>query len=145
MTEKWSLLVRPIPVLDSPLLADKSNMQLIGWGRGKNRKFMEDPVGLGWLRDFMFELMDNRRSIKTIEVFGYHIGMFLDFMQDRGLKLSDVKEIDVREYKSFLNYRVLKFKTKSEEITVFPDGRTIVSGTTDLSRAKTIFSKYIGD
>ncbi|HJX04842.1 MAG TPA: ThiF family adenylyltransferase [Thermoplasmata archaeon] len=40
---------------------------------------------------------------------------------------------------------LLKFKTRSEEITVFPDGRTIVGGTTDLSRAKTIFSKYVGD
>jgi adenylyltransferase/sulfurtransferase len=40
---------------------------------------------------------------------------------------------------------LLKFSTKSEEITVFPDGRTIVGGTTDLSKAKTIFSKYVGD
>ena len=40
---------------------------------------------------------------------------------------------------------VLKFKTKGVELTVFPDGRTIVGGTTDLTKAKTIFSKYVGD
>jgi adenylyltransferase/sulfurtransferase len=40
---------------------------------------------------------------------------------------------------------VLKFSAKGVDITVFPDGRTIVGGTTDLSRAKTIFSKYVGD
>jgi len=40
---------------------------------------------------------------------------------------------------------VLKFSAKGVDITVFPDGRTIVGGTTDLSKAKTIFSKYIGD
>jgi len=40
---------------------------------------------------------------------------------------------------------VLKFSAKGVSITVFPDGRTIVGGTTDLSKAKTIFSKYVGD
>lgn len=40
---------------------------------------------------------------------------------------------------------VLRFKTVGVDITVFRDGRTIVGGTTDLSKAKTIFSKYVGD
>ena len=40
---------------------------------------------------------------------------------------------------------VLKFKAKGIELTVFPDGRTIVGGTTDLAKAKTVFSKYVGD
>jgi molybdopterin/thiamine biosynthesis adenylyltransferase len=40
---------------------------------------------------------------------------------------------------------LLRFESKGFELTVFPDGRTIVGGTTDLAKAKTIFSKYIGD
>lgn len=40
---------------------------------------------------------------------------------------------------------VLRFRTKGVELTVFSDGRTIVGGTTDISKAKTIFSKYVGD
>ena len=40
---------------------------------------------------------------------------------------------------------VLKFRAKGVELTVFPDGRTIVGGTTDLAKAKTVFSKYVGD
>lgn len=40
---------------------------------------------------------------------------------------------------------LLRFRTKGVELTVFPDGRTIVGGVTDLAKAKTIFSKYIGD
>ncbi len=40
---------------------------------------------------------------------------------------------------------LLRFNAKGIELTVFPDGRTIVGGTTDLARAKTIFSKYVGD
>ncbi len=40
---------------------------------------------------------------------------------------------------------VLRFKAKGVDMTVFPDGRTIVSGTTDLARAKTLYSRYVGD
>lgn len=40
---------------------------------------------------------------------------------------------------------LLRFKSRDVEITVFPDGRTIVGGTTDLAKAKTVFSKYVGD
>jgi len=40
---------------------------------------------------------------------------------------------------------VLRFTGKDVEVTVFSDGRTIVSGTTDLTKAKNIFSKYVGD
>jgi adenylyltransferase/sulfurtransferase len=40
---------------------------------------------------------------------------------------------------------VLKFRARGVDLTVFPDGRTIVGGTTDLSKAKTAFSKYVGD
>ena len=40
---------------------------------------------------------------------------------------------------------VLRFRSKDADLTVFPDGRAVVSGTTDLAAAKTAFSKYIGD
>jgi len=40
---------------------------------------------------------------------------------------------------------ILKFKKRDIELTVFPDGRTIVQGTTDIARAKTVFSQYVGD
>jgi len=40
---------------------------------------------------------------------------------------------------------LLRFRTKGADLTVFPDGRTIVGGTSDIAKAKTVFSKYIGD
>lgn len=40
---------------------------------------------------------------------------------------------------------LLRFDADGVQLTVFPDGRTIVGGTTDLAKAKTVFSKYIGD
>ncbi|HJX04219.1 MAG TPA: ThiF family adenylyltransferase [Thermoplasmata archaeon] len=59
----------------------------------------------------------------------------LDHLRKRLSRLGKVDMID----------GLLRFKTKAAEITVFPDGRTIVGGTTDLARAKTIYSKYVGD
>jgi molybdopterin/thiamine biosynthesis adenylyltransferase len=40
---------------------------------------------------------------------------------------------------------LLKFDAKDVELTIFPDGRTIVGGTTDLAKARSTFSKYVGD
>ncbi len=44
---------------------------------------------------------------------------------------------------SFNNY-LLRLKTESCELTVFPDGRAIISGTNDVSRAKGLYAKYVG-
>jgi molybdopterin-synthase adenylyltransferase len=39
----------------------------------------------------------------------------------------------------------LRFSDGDHEITVFPDGRAIVKGTTDIGVARSIYSKYIGN
>jgi adenylyltransferase/sulfurtransferase len=62
------------------------------------------------------------------------LGGFAD-LRKRLSKLGDARVVD----------GVLKFKAKGVELTVFEDGRTIVGGTTDLAKAKTVFSKYVGD
>jgi adenylyltransferase/sulfurtransferase len=59
--------------------------------------------------------------------------------------LADLKKKLSRSGSARIVDGVLKFAAKGVDITVFPDGRTIVGGTTDLSKAKTIFSKYVGD
>ena len=59
--------------------------------------------------------------------------------------LSDLKRKLSRSGTASIADGVLKFKTTGVDITVFRDGRTIIGGTTDLSKAKTIFSKYVGD
>ncbi len=42
------------------------------------------------------------------------------------------------------NDYMLRFTIPPHEFTVFPDGRTIIKGTTDESEAKILFAKYIG-
>ena len=44
---------------------------------------------------------------------------------------------------SFNDY-MLRFHVNSYELTVFPDGRTIVKGCTDPALARTLYAKYIG-
>jgi adenylyltransferase/sulfurtransferase len=59
--------------------------------------------------------------------------------------LADLKKKLSRSGSARIVDGVLKFTAKGVDITVFSDGRTIVGGTTDLSKAKTVFSKYVGD
>jgi adenylyltransferase/sulfurtransferase len=42
------------------------------------------------------------------------------------------------------NRFLLKFATEGHEFTVFPDGRAIIKGTSDVERARTLYAKYIG-
>jgi molybdopterin/thiamine biosynthesis adenylyltransferase len=42
------------------------------------------------------------------------------------------------------NRFLLKFAVDGYEFTVFPDGRAIIKGTSDVDRARTLYAKYIG-
>lgn len=42
------------------------------------------------------------------------------------------------------NSFLLRLKVDKYELTVFPDGRSIITGTNDVSTAKTLYAKYIG-
>ena len=42
------------------------------------------------------------------------------------------------------NRFLLKFDAEEHEFTVFPDGRAIIKGTSDVDRARTLYARYIG-
>src|SRR5438309_4705047 len=42
------------------------------------------------------------------------------------------------------NRFLLKFSAEGHEFTVFPDGRAIIKGTSDVDKARTLYAKYIG-
>ncbi len=42
------------------------------------------------------------------------------------------------------NVFMLRFATDGYEFTVFPDGRAIIKGTNDVTRARTLYSQYVG-
>ena len=45
-----------------------------------------------------------------------------------------------------VNYNrfLLKFAVEGYQFTVFPDGRAIIKGTSDVDKARTLYAKYIG-
>jgi adenylyltransferase/sulfurtransferase len=42
------------------------------------------------------------------------------------------------------NRFLLKFTAEGHEFTVFPDGRAIIKGTSDVDKARTLYAKYVG-
>ncbi|MFH1921297.1 MAG: thiazole biosynthesis adenylyltransferase ThiF, partial [Planctomycetota bacterium] len=43
------------------------------------------------------------------------------------------------------NQFLLRLKVDAYELTLFPDGRAIISGTDDIPTAKTLYAKYVGN
>jgi len=52
-------------------------------------------------------------------------------------KLAGVGEVSRNKF-------LLRFNVDDYKLTVFPDGRAIISGTEEIAEAKTVYSKYIG-
>ena len=42
------------------------------------------------------------------------------------------------------NKFLLKFVAEEHEFTVFPDGRAIIKGTSEMDKALTLYAKYVG-
>jgi adenylyltransferase/sulfurtransferase len=60
----------------------------------------------------------------------------LDILELRR-KLEPLGEVRANEF-------VLRFFSAPYEITVFPDGRAIVKGTSDTAVARSLYSRYVG-
>ena len=42
------------------------------------------------------------------------------------------------------NQFLLRLKVEGYELTIFPDGRAIISGTDDVAAARAMYAKYVG-
>lgn len=91
-----------------------------------------------------FKSLQAREKKVAVSLCGRNAVQITPAKQLRG-GLSDLKRRLSKLGKAEIVDGVLKFKANGVELTVFDDGRTIVGGTTDLARAKTVFSKYVGD
>ena len=56
---------------------------------------------------------------------------------DLAKRLKPVGEVSFNDY-------MLSFKAGSYEVTLFPDGRAIIKGTSDEAAARTQYAKYVG-
>jgi molybdopterin/thiamine biosynthesis adenylyltransferase len=91
-----------------------------------------------------FEFLQARKRKLAVSMCGRNA---VQIVPARALKggLQDLRNTLSKQGDASIVDGVLKFNKKGIELTVFPDGRTIISGTTDLAKAKTIFSQYVGD
>ncbi|MHB8896816.1 MAG: thiazole biosynthesis adenylyltransferase ThiF, partial [Candidatus Geothermincolia bacterium] len=65
--------------------------------------------------------------------------------RDRMLDLEELGEALAKVGRVERNAYLLTLTTEGYEITIFPNGRAIVKGTTDVQAARSLYSKYVGN
>ena len=90
-----------------------------------------------------FEWLDGDQGSQTTSLCGrnavqvaHRTAASLNF-EELARHLSQLGDVN---YNRFL----LKFTADGHEFTVFPDGRAIIKGTSDVDKARTLYAKYIG-
>jgi adenylyltransferase/sulfurtransferase len=58
-------------------------------------------------------------------------------LDDLAEKLKDIGQVTRNQY-------LLRLKVEDYELTIFPDARTIISGTDDVTMARAVYAKYVG-
>ncbi|MCL2669815.1 MAG: ThiF family adenylyltransferase [Syntrophaceae bacterium] len=91
----------------------------------------------------VFEFLTAREGVQTTTLCGHNAvqvsirsAVGLD-LRELARKLAPLGEVAVNGF-------MLRFKVAAFELTVFPDARAIVQGTTDVAQAKTLYAKYVG-
>ena len=90
-----------------------------------------------------YEYLAAREGIQTTTLCGHNAVQVstrsaarIDFAE-LARRLAPVGEVSFNEF-------MLRFKADGHELTLFPDARAIIKGTTDESVAKTFYAKYVG-
>jgi len=90
-----------------------------------------------------YEFLSAREGIHTTSLCGHNAVQVsvksaarLDFTE-LARRLAPIGEVSFNEF-------MFRLKADGHEMTLFPDARAIVKGTTDESEAKTLYAKYIG-
>jgi adenylyltransferase/sulfurtransferase len=68
----------------------------------------------------------------------------LSWKEAHEVKLADVAESLGKSGEVSFNKFMLKFRNEEVTITLFPDGRAIIEGTSDTERARELYTKFIG-
>ncbi len=95
----------------------------------------------------IFEWLDGAHGTQTTTLCGrnavqvsHRASGKLDFEQLAGV----LRASGVVSYNKFLLKFQLEEKGEPYEFTVFPDGRAIIKGTSEIDRARTLYAKYVG-
>ena len=90
-----------------------------------------------------FEYLDARATSRTVSLCGRNAvqvtpaqGIRID-LADLGRRLAPAGSVTCNEY-------LVRFVSGAHEVTVFPDGRAIIKGTTEPAVARSIYARYVG-
>ncbi len=95
----------------------------------------------------------NNKKFDFLE--GKHGSAFTSLCGRNGVQILPFKEIELDLAKLAIklsasgvvkaNAYLLRFEIEGYELSIFPDGRVIVKGTTDVGVARSLYSKYVGN
>ena len=95
-------------------------------------------------RDYNFEFLAGRGSMSTISLCGQksvqvrprNHGIHIDLPQ-LATRLGTAGQVSVNEF-------LLRLHLPELELTVFPDGRAIINGTSNIDEARSLYARYVG-
>jgi adenylyltransferase/sulfurtransferase len=73
----------------------------------------------------------------SVQIHEHHRPVDFAAMRDRLAPHSDIQEVR-------FNNLLLRFKRPPHTFTLFPDGRCLIQGTTDITLARTLYARFIG-
>ena len=90
-----------------------------------------------------FPWLDGHRGSHSAVLCGRN-AVQLSFPEQAAIPLESLEEKLAGITKVNRNRFLLRFNVDKYQITVFPDGRSIISGTEDLTEARSVYAKYVG-
>ncbi len=91
-----------------------------------------------------FDYLEGKRGSAFTTLCGRNAVQILPFKETQldlawlAIQLADLGVVKANEY-------LIRFEIENYELSIFPDGRTIVKGTTDTGIARSLYSKYVGN
>jgi molybdopterin/thiamine biosynthesis adenylyltransferase len=91
-----------------------------------------------------FEFLEGKQGSAFTTLCGRNAVQILPFKETQfdlaklAINLSDLGVVKVNEY-------LIRFEIEGYELSIFPDGRAIVKGTTDTGIARGLYAKYVGN
>lgn len=95
-------------------------------------------------QDHQFDWLDGQQSSQSVVLCGRN-SVQLRFPNNEPIILSEMAERLKNDGELSQNKFLLRFKRDELELTLFPDGRAIVSGTEDFAVAKSFYARWVGN
>ena len=104
---------------------------------------LRDQVDCPTCKEHQFAWLSGERGSHSAILCGRN-AVQLSFPETERIDLSDLAERLQEVGKVVVNPHLLRFYIEQFVLTVFPDGRAIVSGTEDIAVARKVYAQYLG-